>query len=76
MREWCSSGLCVCCHGMGWGRAILEWGRVGLTCMNYRYPPRMIPEIDIVVCTTATNDKDARLLLSSMGVPFHGKHVN
>ena len=40
------------------------------------YPPRMIPGIDIVVCTTATNDKDARLLLSAMGVPFHGKHVN
>ena len=41
-----------------------------------RYPPKMIPGIDIVVCTTATNDKDARLLLSSMGVPFYGKHVN
>ena len=36
----------------------------------------MIPEIDIHVCTTATNDKDARLLLSSLGVPFHGAHVN
>ena len=36
----------------------------------------MIPGIDIVVCTTATNDKDARLLLSSLGVPFYGKHVN
>ena len=43
---------------------------------NHRYPPRMIPGIDIVVCTTATNDKDARLLLSSLGVPFYGKHVN
>ena len=41
-----------------------------------RYPPRMIPGIDIVCCTTATNDKDARLLLSSMGVPFYGKHIN
>lgn len=41
-----------------------------------RYPPKMIPAMDIVVCTTATNDKDARLLLSSMGVPFYGKHVN
>ena len=36
----------------------------------------MIPVIDIIVHTTATNDKDARLLLSSLGVPFHGKHVN
>ncbi|KAF6223589.1 hypothetical protein HO133_000432 [Letharia lupina] len=45
--------------------------------INYdAYPPKMIPEIHIIVCTTATNDKDARLLLSSMGVPFHGKHVN
>lgn len=43
---------------------------------NDRYPPRMIPSIHIIVCTTATNDKDARLLLSSMGVPFYGKHVN
>ena len=59
----------------------------GLTCqpaimrmlMNItlgRYPPKMIPAVDIVVCTTATNDRDARLLLSSMGVPFYGKHVN
>ena len=40
------------------------------------YPPKMLPGIDIMVCTSATNDKDARLLLSAMGVPFHGKHVN
>lgn len=41
-----------------------------------RYPPKMIPGIDITCCTTATNNRDARLLLSSLGVPFHGKHVN
>lgn len=41
-----------------------------------RYPPKMIPNVDVIVCTTATNDRDARLLLSSMGIPFHGKHVN
>lgn len=41
-----------------------------------RYPPKMIPTVDVMVCTTATNDRDARLLLASMGVPFHGKHVN
>lgn len=40
------------------------------------YPHRMLPGIDIMVCTSATNDKDARLLLSSLGVPFQGKHVN
>ena len=40
------------------------------------YPQKLIPAIHITVCTTATNDKDARLLLSSLGVPFYGKHVN
>ncbi|KAI4213715.1 MAG: hypothetical protein LQ351_003681 [Letrouitia transgressa] len=45
--------------------------------INYdSYPPKMIPTVDVMVCTTATNDRDARLLLASMGVPFHGKHVN
>ena len=39
-----------------------------------RYPPKMIPGMDITVCTTATNDKDARTLLASMGIPFFGKH--
>lgn len=47
------------------------WGGFGV-----RYPPKMIPHIDVIVHTTATNDKDARQLLSSMGVPFYGKHVN
>ena len=53
-----------------------EKGRGWLTCSNHSYPPKMIPGIDIMVCTTATNDKDARLLLSALGVPFYGKHVN
>ncbi|KAL8833948.1 MAG: hypothetical protein Q9170_003994 [Blastenia crenularia] len=45
--------------------------------VNYdSYPPKMIPNVDVTVCTTATNDRDARVLLSSMGIPFHGKHVN
>ncbi|KAL8805475.1 MAG: hypothetical protein Q9182_001930 [Xanthomendoza sp. 2 TL-2023] len=45
--------------------------------INYdMYPPKMIPNFDIIVCTTATNDRDARVLLSSMGIPFHGKHAN
>ena len=44
--------------------------------MGFRYPPKLIPGIDITCCTTATNDRDARMLLSSMGVPFHGKHFN
>ncbi|KAL9021060.1 MAG: hypothetical protein Q9185_001728 [Variospora sp. 1 TL-2023] len=45
--------------------------------VNYdAYPPKMIPNVDVIVCTTATNDRDARVLLSSMGIPFHGKHAN
>lgn len=36
----------------------------------------MIPGMAVMICTTATNDKEARLLLSSLGVPFYGKHVN
>lgn len=33
----------------------------------------MIPGCHITLHTTATVDKDARLLLSAMGIPFHGK---
>lgn len=54
----------------------MAWERLADIVGDFRYPPRMIPGIHIIVCTTATNDKDARLLLSSMGVPFYGKHVN
>ena len=50
----------------------------GLTksVLVYRYPPKMIPAVDVIVHTTATNDRDARMLLSGLGIPFHGKHVN
>lgn len=41
-----------------------------------RYPPKMIPGVDIVLHTTATNDRAARLLLSATGLPFYGKHRN
>ncbi|KAI9714802.1 MAG: hypothetical protein M1820_000091 [Bogoriella megaspora] len=45
--------------------------------VNYdAYPPKMIPGIYIMLHTTATNDRDARLLLSATGVPFYGKQVN
>jgi len=45
--------------------------------VNYdAYPPRMIPGCHVIVHTTARNDRDARLLLSSLGVPFYGKLVN
>lgn len=41
-----------------------------------RYPPHMIPGMHITVHTTATNDRDARLLLGAIGIPFYGKLVN
>lgn len=37
------------------------------------YPPKMVPGMHVTVHTSATNDKDAKLLLMSMGVPFYGK---
>lgn len=42
----------------------------------HRYPVKMIPGCHITLHTTATTDKDARLLLSALGIPFHGKFVN
>ncbi|KAK4984318.1 54S ribosomal protein L7, mitochondrial [Elasticomyces elasticus] len=45
--------------------------------VNYdMYPPKWIPGCHVIVHTSATNDRDARLLLSSIGVPFYGKQVN
>ncbi|PGG99794.1 hypothetical protein AJ79_08416 [Helicocarpus griseus UAMH5409] len=45
--------------------------------VNYdMYPPAMIPGCHITVHTTARTDKDARLLLNAMGIPFYGKYVN
>ncbi|RAL10044.1 mitochondrial 54S ribosomal protein uL5m [Aspergillus homomorphus CBS 101889] len=42
--------------------------------VNYdMYPPKMIPGCHITLHTTARTDKDARLLLSAMGIPFYGK---
>lgn len=41
-----------------------------------RYPPKMIPGAHITIHTTARTDKDARLLLSAMGIPFYGKLVD
>ena len=36
----------------------------------------MIPGCDIIIHTTATTDRDARLLLGSIGIPFYGKLVD
>jgi large subunit ribosomal protein L5 len=37
-----------------------------------RYPAKMIPGCHITVQTSAKTDKEARLLLNSMGIPFYG----
>ncbi|GAB1212105.1 hypothetical protein ATERTT37_001232 [Aspergillus terreus] len=45
--------------------------------VNYdMYPPKMIPGCHITIHTSAKTDKDARLLLSAMGIPFYGKMVD
>ncbi|KAL4870510.1 hypothetical protein BDV12DRAFT_195233 [Aspergillus spectabilis] len=45
--------------------------------VNYdMYPPKMIPGCHITIHTTAKTDKDARLLLSAMGIPFYGKLID
>jgi large subunit ribosomal protein L5 len=41
-----------------------------------RYPPKMIPGCHIFIKTTATTDRDARLLLRAIGIPFYGKLVD
>ena len=72
MRELSSSTACL-----RWKSGVKVVEGRWLTMVDFcRYPPKMIPGIDISCCTTATNDRDARLLLSSLGVPFHGKHIN
>ncbi|KAK6349631.1 hypothetical protein TWF696_005914 [Orbilia brochopaga] len=41
---------------------------------NYdMYPAKMIPGCHITCKTTARNDRDARMLLASFGIPFYGK---
>jgi len=36
----------------------------------------MIPGCHITIHTSATNDKEARLLCQAIGLPFYGKFVN
>ena len=39
--------------------------------VNYdSYPPEMMPGMSVVLHTSATNNRDGRLLLSSLGLPF------
>ncbi|PHH88780.1 hypothetical protein CDD83_7060 [Cordyceps sp. RAO-2017] len=41
---------------------------------NYdMYPSDMVPGCDIFIHTTATSDRQARLLLQALGFPFYGK---
>ena len=42
----------------------------------FRYPPRMIPGCHVTIHTTAKDDRDARLLLTQIGIPFFGKKIN
>ncbi|KAH7033126.1 ribosomal L5P family protein [Microdochium trichocladiopsis] len=44
---------------------------------NYgMYPAKMIPGFRIILETTATSDRHARLLCQAIGVPFYGKVVD
>ncbi|KAK0727250.1 mitochondrial ribosomal protein l7-like protein [Lasiosphaeria miniovina] len=40
------------------------------------FPAKMIPGVKIFVKTTATSDRQARLLLQAMGIPFYGEIRN
>ncbi|KAI9826928.1 MAG: hypothetical protein M1832_005867 [Thelocarpon impressellum] len=45
--------------------------------VNYdMYPPKLIPGCHVTLHTSATNDRDARLLLRALGIPFYGKLVD
>lgn len=44
--------------------------------MLFRYPAKMIPGCHITIHTSAATDADARLLLTALGIPFYGKHVD
>lgn len=44
---------------------------------NYdSYPTKMIPGCHITIHTSATTDRDARMLLEAIGIPFYGKLVD
>lgn len=45
--------------------------------INYdAYPPKLIPGCHVTIQTSARTDRDARLLLNAIGLPFYGKQVN
>ncbi|KAI9750574.1 MAG: hypothetical protein M4579_006403 [Chaenotheca gracillima] len=45
--------------------------------VNYdMYPAKMIPGAHVTIHTSATNDREARLLCRAVGIPFVGKYVD
>jgi large subunit ribosomal protein L5 len=40
------------------------------------YPAKMVPGCRVFIKTSATSDRQARLLLQSFGVPFYGEVRN
>ncbi|KAB8349570.1 hypothetical protein FH972_023594 [Carpinus fangiana] len=45
--------------------------------VNYdSYPAKLIPGCHIIIKTSARTDREARLLLTTLGLPFYGKFVN
>ena len=51
-------------------------GMVHNTDMLQSYPAKMIPGFHVVIKTTATSDRHARLLMSALGMPFYGKLID
>lgn len=62
---------------LSWGLTTSDMALFPEIESNYgMYPPKMIPGCRIFVETTARSDRHARLLMSSMGVPFYGELRN
>ncbi len=40
------------------------------------YPPKLLPGCRVFIKTSATSDRQARLLLQAMGLPFYGEFVD
>lgn len=57
---------------VGWGFTPDQLALFPEIQVNYdSYPPKMIPGCNVMVVTTATSDRHARLLMQALGVPFH-----
>lgn len=61
---------------LSWGLTPDDVAKFPEVEVNYsHYPARMIPGLRIFVETTATSDRQARLLLGAFGLPFYGELV-